>query len=333
LKNSLIVTFLAFAVSPGVFAQGDARTEANRIFLRAAELSDLRVESTQAFELHAHIEIIGTNGKSQDGTYLLLWASQNRWHEEINLAGYRRVRFGDVGKYWQVRNTDFEFEAIHELDEMLRFVSSLRRLSEPPVRIKHKKLEGEPISCVESSSAEFCFSDSEGALIREQWHGGKFSARSYENYKSFGIVRFPQTIRTFRGGKPIITFAVDTLIPLPEIAASVFTPPARAESWETCSKPTFPLLTNREMPHYEVNQIAGTVKLYGIVALDGTLQNVKVLDSPDSGLKASAVEAVQRWRFQPATCSGTPLRTETEIDVHFDKNGIEIFESMFDHEP
>ena len=333
MKSSRIVTFLAFVFSPGIFAQGEARTEANRIFLRGAELSDLRAESTQAFELHAHIEIIGTNGKSQDGTYLLLWASRNRWHEEINLAGYRRIRFGDVGKYWQVRNTDYEFEAIHELDEMLRFVSSLRRLSEPRGRIKHNKLEGKPISCVESSSAEFCFDDSEGTLIREQWRGGKFSARSYENYKSFGMVRFPQTIRTFGGGKPIITFAVDTLVPLPQIAASVFAPPARAESWETCSKPTFPLLTNRELPRYPMIQIAGTVKLYGVIAPDGTLQNLKVLDSPNSDLSASAVEAVQRWRFQPATCSDTPLRTETEIDVRFDKSGIEIFESMFDHEP
>jgi TonB family protein len=37
----------------------------------------------------------------------------------------------------------------------------------------------------------------------------------------------------------------------------------------------------------------------------------------DEGLDKKAIEAIEQWRFRPATKAGEPVTVEAQIEVHF----------------
>jgi len=74
-------------------------------------------------------------------------------------------------------------------------------------------------------------------------------------------------------------------------------------------KPEYP-------PLAKMARIQGTVKLEAIISKDGTIQDLKVLSGHPLLVK-SALDAVQRWRYQPTLLNGDPVEVVTEIDVNF----------------
>ncbi len=61
----------------------------------------------------------------------------------------------------------------------------------------------------------------------------------------------------------------------------------------------------------------GTVVLWLIVDADGRPRNVKVARSLGMGLDQKAIEAVRRWKFQPALKNGTPVAVQINVEVNF----------------
>jgi protein TonB len=76
----------------------------------------------------------------------------------------------------------------------------------------------------------------------------------------------------------------------------------------------------KPMPEYpplaKMARIQGTVRLEAIISRDGTIQDLKVLSGHPLLVK-SAIEAVQRWRYQPTLLNGEPVEVVTEIDCNF----------------
>lgn len=74
-------------------------------------------------------------------------------------------------------------------------------------------------------------------------------------------------------------------------------------------KPEYP-------PLAKMARIQGTVRLEAVISKDGTIQDLKVVSGHPLLVK-SALEAVQRWRYQPTLLNGDPVEVVTEIDVNF----------------
>ncbi len=74
-------------------------------------------------------------------------------------------------------------------------------------------------------------------------------------------------------------------------------------------KPEYP-------PLAKMARIQGTVRLEAIISKDGTIQDLKVMSGHPLLVKA-ALEAVQRWRYQPTLLNGEPVEVVTEIDCNF----------------
>jgi protein TonB len=74
-------------------------------------------------------------------------------------------------------------------------------------------------------------------------------------------------------------------------------------------KPEYP-------PLAKMARIQGVVRLDAIISKDGTIQDLKVLQGHPLLVKA-ALEAVQRWRYQPTLLNGEAVEVSTEIDVNF----------------
>lgn len=63
--------------------------------------------------------------------------------------------------------------------------------------------------------------------------------------------------------------------------------------------------------------IAGDVVLEIVVKRDGSVGQVRVLQSLGGGLEQKAIDAVKQWKFSPATRAGTPVDVVVEVSVGF----------------
>jgi len=69
-------------------------------------------------------------------------------------------------------------------------------------------------------------------------------------------------------------------------------------------------------PLAKMARIQGTVRLDAVISKDGTIQDLKVISGHPLLVRA-ALEAVQRWRYQPTLLNGDAVEVATEIDVNF----------------
>jgi TonB family protein len=74
--------------------------------------------------------------------------------------------------------------------------------------------------------------------------------------------------------------------------------------------PRYPLMARRA-------NVSGSVVVRGIVRRDGTIDNVEIIKDLPYGLGEAAREAVQQWRFRPATYRGEPIDVYYTVTVNF----------------
>jgi protein TonB len=67
-------------------------------------------------------------------------------------------------------------------------------------------------------------------------------------------------------------------------------------------------------------RMEGVVILEAIITANGTVEEVRVLKSVNPLLDASAVRAVQQWRYRPATLNGRAVRVYLTVTVTFRLN-------------
>jgi TonB family protein len=64
-------------------------------------------------------------------------------------------------------------------------------------------------------------------------------------------------------------------------------------------------------------KIQGIVMVSIVITAEGTVRDAKVTTSLDSDLDKKALEAVSKWRFQPATKDGKAVALRTVVEVNF----------------
>ena len=84
---------------------------------------------------------------------------------------------------------------------------------------------------------------------------------------------------------------------------------------------TGPALIEKSDPVYteeaKAAKISGTVALSFIVGTDGLAHDIAIVSGIDPGLDQNAIDAIQRWRFQPATKDGEPVLMRAKVEVNF----------------
>jgi TonB family protein len=82
-----------------------------------------------------------------------------------------------------------------------------------------------------------------------------------------------------------------------------------------------PEATRKVDPAYPLElirtQIEGKVTLYAVIRSDGTVGNIRVLNSVDDRLDEYARVALSHWRFRPATKAGSAVDLEAVVTIPF----------------
>ena len=82
-----------------------------------------------------------------------------------------------------------------------------------------------------------------------------------------------------------------------------------------------PRLILRVEPAYpdtaRITRVQGQVVLEAIITTEGRVEELRVLSSPSPLLSESALSAVGRWRYLPATLNGRAVRVFLTVTVDF----------------
>ena len=79
-------------------------------------------------------------------------------------------------------------------------------------------------------------------------------------------------------------------------------------------------LVKKVIPEYpplaKTARVSGVVHLLGVIAKDGTIQNLQVIGGHPL-LTRAALEAVRQWIYEPTLLNGQPVEVIAPIDVNF----------------
>lgn len=64
-------------------------------------------------------------------------------------------------------------------------------------------------------------------------------------------------------------------------------------------------------------RIQGVVIVQAVINCHGLVEDVTILKSLDPGLDRNCVDAISRWRFEPATQNGKPVSVYYNLTVNF----------------
>ena len=305
------------------------------LLARAHQLEDIRADGAMPFVLRAQIK--ATHGKQRaDGTYNLTWLDPNRWHEELFMGDFRRIRDGVEGGYLQVPNSEPQREVIFRVDQMLDITKAMQLNPKAQAGdVRRRKIHGAVLACVElrggsSLEKEACFDPTSALLVHSKLKCPGWETDCTVDYAGsveLGDRKFPLQIRSQSPDELSIEVTVTSLKTLSGSAASLpAADPARSEFWRACRD---------EIPAKAVNvpplviivkdrdlwRPVGVALLYARIEPDGTVSHVKLLAPDVLQFQSAARNAATGWEFKPAMCSAEPVRIESLIAVTFGVGG------------
>lgn len=321
----LLLLFAILASSIGESTAWDSTEQQNALDLIKEAVAKGNIFLLPAFSMKAAARI-ENQGKFLDGTYFLLWNGPEQWREEINFPGYSETQVGSKGLVWLKRSTDEPRLRIFQLHSTLGYGSQgdssidvAPRADETVKKIRKRKLRGSQVQCVEivgpmKHNREVCIADNSGTVVRQ----GVFYA---SDLAPIGSKLFPRILSWKQNGETRVEIRIEQFELTQKLASSDFDPPPGATSRPGCMNPESWRRVHSVAPIYpdqdRQSHVQGTVGLGVLIGADGVPRNVQVLSGSSPGLNRSAIEAVQSWRYAPATCNGIPVEVETSVEINF----------------
>ncbi len=110
--------------------------------------------------------------------------------------------------------------------------------------------------------------------------------------------------------------------PTPEpVAASKPAPEPEDKVYRLTSDITRPVLVQRVAAEYpraaRLRRVEGSVVLSVVIDRDGWVTQSKVIRSVSERVDQAALDAVEAWRYQPATLNGFPVAVYRNIELSF----------------
>jgi len=331
--GSTVIRFVGlacmFLVSGTLTRSTDDGNTAETLAVRARQLQALWVDGTPRLRLRAELDFLAANGTAAHGQYLVDWISPTRWREEIRSGSYSRVRVHDARGYWQKSELGFQPEVIFEVDQILGIEKLLSTGPDQVFsKVKNHEKNGVREICAEikwrkSLDRTLCFDQATGNLVGVEYAAAdsknppQISKIEFSDFRAVGQKRVPFEIRGIRDPKSAIRVKVVDLAPSPGGDDSLLAIPEKSEFWAACNNMREPKLATRVHPNYPADARQkgeqGRVIFYAVIEIDGSVSHLVQIQKARPALDAAAAEAIRHWRYEPAVCDTSPVRTETSI--------------------
>jgi TonB family protein len=332
--TSVIFIFASFFAMAGGWCAATEETPSRDALISRAHLQeDIWTDGTPPMVMLAEIQVADSKGDLVKGQYTFNWASPSQWREDIRFENYERIRVRDVNGYWQKSELGHQPQIIFELDTLLHLKDALKvGLRQTLGKTKTHEKDGVRQNCtdvkwVASTDRTLCFDEVTGALLSVAYPSGEnqnlpqISRIEYGAFTSVSGKLVPYEIRALRDRKVIATVKILEITKGAEEDPTIFKAPPDSEFWAQCGDVQDRDLVASSLPKYpasaRANHESGRVIFYAVIEADGSLSHTTIIQRSTPGLEAAAIEALRQWRYKPAACGQTPVRTETSIAMDF----------------
>jgi TonB family protein len=260
----------------------------------------------------------GVKEKERTGQ-LTIYRDRNRSRLELSLGNAQEIRVVLGDKQYISPETAF-FPATR----LATFESTWLPPDRPPAgapRQLAKRPAGQDAWCVGlqegSHWRRLCF-DSNQPLLRSVETGVETAA--FSNYAAVGPLWFPgRAVILHQDSTPVELHDVQ-IIPGP-LAPALFDVPAGSIEIETCRNLQAAKATYHFEPQYPESESKrkrnGAVFLSVVVDKEGKLIAARVMDATSEAFARQSLQAVHKWKFQPALCGDRPVNQEFAISTTF----------------
>ncbi len=324
---SILVLFASPITNVSVNEKHDLRAEAQALLRQCNEMVNLTAPDGPPFRLHASVQATDELGQPIQGTYLLCWASLDRYRQEMNFPGYSAVSVADGHTIWKKRTLPYvplfdwrTLTAIQSPQQALlapiESVKSINRITQDGVELTCLQTEVlqwfERKVCLDVNAAVPVLTEDRQLGSRIEF--SKFMLLGYHPFH-----RFPREIRYSLWGKLRVTIDVDQIDLLGKEDPAWLIPPSGARAWPMCGKyihpePLHPLSTHDDtLTHrpYDTTDSPMNITYYTRVDEHGTTLDFRLLDWHGNGLAAKGLQdQLGHMQYNPATCDGTPVEAE-----------------------
>jgi TonB family protein len=312
-------------------AIADSKQAADELLRRAADSASPQAAMKGPYHVEYKLVFHGVPGGPLEGMYSLSWLSKDHWHREIAISDYSETAVSDGPSTWIARKP--HLYQPHAVDGLLSDLESLVDLKLPPgqtvTKVKDESKDGLHLSCINAANTHvpvgvayltLCFNDSNGALVQITRGDARTEFSDFEDKGGGAFIA--RKIQHLHGKKLDAEAELTALTPEKTPAADLLEHPIDGREFPNCNGDLVSgRLVSREDPAYPLNaraaRQAGTVKLYAVIDIDGSIRDMEVMQSVSKLLDDSAIEAVRKWRYQPYSCGGVPMRVETVVEIGF----------------
>lgn len=315
-KKNLLVLLPLYLASLA-FSAESLRTPQQLVEL-SRKASDL--SAVGLYQLNATVVLNPGTSKEVSGPITIL-RDKGLYHSDLKLTGYRETRWIREQTLYIARTQSLPIPPLL----LLRELDHLWRVPIIPEGIKtfkqsNEKDHGTQLDCFEGNQADwrskFCFDPATFVLVKAK--GLEFHDIEFLDFGTFEQAYFPGKIIVRDQDRAVLEIRNIT-ISKAKFTADLFEPPKNATALPTCDEMTPARKikdVNPEIPFDELRRTrSAIVYMYGLIATDGSVQNISVEYSPSNAFTESARNAFQQWRYKPATCLDKPV--PTEIETHF----------------
>src|SRR5262249_28149516 len=106
-----------------------------------------------------------------------------------------------------------------------------------------------------------------------------------------------------------------------KLAPDLFLPLAESTSRPGCMNPVPPRLVHRVWPRYpeqeRQSRTQGTVVTSATIDKEGVPRGLRIVSSVSSSLDQATMDALQSWRYEPATCANQPVAIDIVVTTIF----------------
>jgi hypothetical protein len=298
---------------------------------KAAEKTDLTLEKTPAYRLHAKITFHGKLTPFPPAEYTVLWADPNHWRAETRWPDLTAIQVASGDHIWK-KDTDVRRVALNNIDLALDFPHVLSAQDVKVSGPQPKTVNSIPAVCFKllsvtkystvsgfdplllpvpfprtwsvTSERDVCLLSENGLPLRIKDSRDEYNFAPGE-YRVLGMKRFPgRLMHSYDKGS--IEIEVDLLDPLDQASADTIKPPPGAASLPWCRNQKTP----RPIAPWAFLSIRGVDAILE-VAKDGKVSGVRAFDVHGSPLTdKSKLDALRGLAFYPSICGDKVVESE-----------------------
>jgi len=309
-----------------VSAAPESSLEARALLARATKTVDLRAGDSTPFRLRANFWLQELGGGKVQGRYELSWWSPDAWREEISYPGHHQVSGQSGSSRWTLADSPYQPLRLLDIENAID-VAEFTKVPEGG-RVETVKAQNRRVPVVEVALAlpgrlpwsKLSVVQDSGVPVRYETGPSMTSGLRYKaihefsDYRPWHAHQFPGLIKRFDGNHEVLELRVESIVDLAADRGELLARPEGAVDSPLCTpqeKAVGVTCDASAQRGFTISpQSLGSVAARAVVARDGRLHDIVIVESSDFVTDGNYRDYLELWRCVPLTCGGAPVDAE-----------------------